>query len=479
MTSKAVHNFGNNVSFTPATVAKPSNEEELLQLLKQHRGESIRVIASGHAWSDAIVTDDLLINVGNFDHVQINAERQTVTVGAGCKLKHLIEHLKPLGLTLPSLGLIDEQTAAGATATGTHGSGKHSLSHYVRRVRVAHYDPLTDEPVVSEIDAGENLLAARCSLGLLGVIVELELETRPVYHVQEHSQHHESLESILEAEKTFPLQQFYFMPWSWHFFGQHRVETSKPRSKTSGLYSAYWHWGIDWGLHLIVFLLVRILRFKAAIRGFFRFVLPFLIARKWRVTDDSHAMLTMEHELFRHIEIELFVTRSNLQPALDHVRETISIFGGQKPASEFGETVSAQNQGSYCHHYPICVRRVLADDTLISMASPFAQDDSLANSDVQIDSAEDWYAISFISYERPDRRAGFFAFAESLASSMQSRFGARCHWGKYNPLNRSANEELYPNLNAFRQVVQKFDPKSRFSNDWLSRVLLEDVSRDQ
>lgn len=474
MTSKVVQNFGHNVSFTPTRIAEPQNEDELLQLLQQHRGDSIRVIASGHAWSDAIVTDGLLISAGNFDQVQINADRQSVTVGAGCKLKHLVEQLKSQGLTLPSLGLIDEQTVAGATATGTHGSGKHSLSHYVRKVRVAHFDPQTDEPVITEIDHGPDLLAARCSLGLLGVMVELELETRPVYQVQEHSQRHESLESILEAEKQFPLQQFYFMPWSWHFFGQHRVETSAPRSKTAGLYGAYWHWGIDWGLHLIVFLLVRILRFKLAIKCFFRFVLPLLIARKWRVTNDSHAMLTMEHELFRHIEIEIFVTRSRLKAALEHVRETISVYGGQESNVESRQNVPDQHTGSYCHHYPICVRRVLADDTLISMSSPGTAEDSLGISEDVIDSGEDWYAISFISYERPDRRDGFFAFAEFLATSMRNHFGARCHWGKHNPLDRLANEQLYPHLNTFRQVVQKFDPKSRFSNEWLRRVLLKD-----
>ena len=257
MTQKVVQNFGENVSFTPASIAEPKNEQELLQLLKQHRGESIRVIASGHAWSDAIVTDDLLISVENFDHVKINEDRDSVSVGAGCKVKHLVRQLKPHGLTLPSLGLIDEQTVAGATATGTHGSGKSSLSHYVQKVRVAHYDPQTDEPVISEITAGEDLQAARCSLGLLGVIVEVELQTRAVYQVEEHSRRHRSLESMLDAEKQYPLQQFYLMPWSWHLLGQHRVETEQTRSRTASLYNAYWHWGIDWGLHLIVFSLVR------------------------------------------------------------------------------------------------------------------------------------------------------------------------------------------------------------------------------
>jgi FAD/FMN-containing dehydrogenase len=96
------------------------------------------------------------------------------------------------------------------------------------------------------------------------------------------------------------------------------------------------------------------------------------------------------------------------------------------------------------------------------------------NSDhIETNVDEDWFAISFISYERPDRRAEFFAFANYLVSSMRTQFGARCHWGKYNPLDRRANEQLYPNLPAFRQVVKRFDPHSRFSNQWLRDVLLD------
>ena len=467
MPDKLVRNFGNNVSFTPAVYAEPKDEAEVLQLLEQHRDQPIRVVASRHAWSDAISTEGLLISVKQLDHVIVNPEQHSVRVGAGCQIKHLLRHLKSHVLTLPSLGLIDEQTVAGATATGTHGSGKHCLSHYIRRVRVAHYDPHTGAPTITEIDGGSDLQAARCSIGLLGVIVELEMETRAAYRVQEHSRRHESLESVLEAEKQYPLQQFYLMPWSWHWFGQHRVETQQPNSWSTALYALYWHLGIDWCLHLIIQLLVKLLKSWTLVRGFYRFVLPLAIIRNWRVTDDSHRILTMEHELFRHIEIELFVTRSNLQAALAHVQYAITVFGGQQAANGANEPIPDQYRGCYCHHYPICVRRILADDTLISMASPQADNHS-ANDQ------EDWYAISLISYELPSRRAGFFRFAEFLASSMQARFGARCHWGKYNPLDRSANEQLYPRLQEFRDVAQRFDPQRRFANDWLSEVLLED-----
>lgn len=463
MTNNTISNFGRNVSFTPAAYTKPKNEQEVLQLLQKHRDQNIRVVASRHGWSDGIRTDGLLIDVQHLNQVTIDKEQQTVRVGAGCKIKHLLQQLKREGLTLPSLGLIDEQTVAGATANGTHGSGKHSLSHYIRRVRVAHYDSETGEPTVSVIESGRDLLAGRCSLGLLGVILEIEFTTRPTYNVQEHSKFHRSLESVLTAEKEYPLQQFFLMPWSWQWIGQHRIETDQPRSRFAGLYQAYWHLGIDWGLHLVMYLLVKILRARILIRSFYRFLLPLVFVRNLRVTDDSHSLLTMEHELFRHIEIEFFVTRSKLEAALRCVKDTMIAFSGQ-PQVDSSVMVPEAQIGTYCHHYPICVRRILSDETLLSMASPVAGDRD-----------EDWYSISIISIEWPNRREGFVLLADFLASLLASRFDARCHWGKYNPLDRTSNERLYPKLEAFRNVVDRFDPQGHFANQWLRDVVLAET----
>lgn len=460
MTNKTISNFGKNVSFTPATYSEPKSEEDVLQLLQKHRDQNIRVVASRHGWSDGIRTDGLLIDVQHLNHVTVDKEQQTVRVGAGCKIKHLLQQIKLEGLTLPSLGLIDEQTVAGATANGTHGSGKHSLSHYIVRVRVAHYDSETGQPTVSVIESGQDLLAGRCSLGLLGVILEIEFTTRPTYNVQEHSKFHRSLECVLAAEKEYPLQQFFLMPWSWQWIGQHRIESDQPRSRFAGLYRVYWHLGIDWGLHLVMYLLVKILRASILVRSFYRFLLPLVFVRNLRVTDDSHSMLTMEHELFRHIEIEFFVTRSKLEAALDYVKDSMIAFSGQRPV-DASVTVPKEHIGTYCHHYPICVRRILSDETLISMASPVAD-----NSD------EDWYSISVISIEWPNRREGFVLLAEFLASQLASRFDARCHWGKYNPLDRASNERLYPMLDEFRNVVERFDPQGHFANQWLRDVVL-------
>ena len=63
------------------------------------------------------------------------------------------------------------QTVAGAISTGTHGSGKNSLSHYVEGLRLAAYDEKTGRARIFEITEGPELSVARCSLGCMGVIV--------------------------------------------------------------------------------------------------------------------------------------------------------------------------------------------------------------------------------------------------------------------------------------------------------------------
>ena len=76
------------------------------------------------------MSDDALIDMRHFNYVRVHKEagETYATVGGGCQIKHVLAALNKKGLTTPSVGLITEQTIAGAISTGTHGSGKHSLS---------------------------------------------------------------------------------------------------------------------------------------------------------------------------------------------------------------------------------------------------------------------------------------------------------------------------------------------------------------
>ncbi len=197
---------------------------------------------------------------------------------------------------------------------------------------------------------------------------------------------------------------------------------------------------MDVGLHLLIRLLVRRLPVRCT-KWFFRYAVMSLVPRPWHVVDLSHRQLTMQHELFRHIETELFVKRSCLAEAMGCAREIVERFS---------------DTGRYTHHYPICIRKVLPDAALISMASGWD---------------EPVYALSFISYAKPAQRAGFLAFAEELTTTLANRFDARPHWGKHCPLSPRDLRRLYQGMQEFAAIADAADPPHVFRNDWLESIL--------
>lgn len=461
-----ITNFGRNVRFSPGAFHEPRNEEELVEILDRHRTGRIRVVASRHAWSDLISTDDALVSVRHFDDVRVDTVDGVprVVVGAGCQVKRLLAKLDEHGLTLPSVGLITEQTVAGATATGTHGSGRHSLSHYLLAVRIAHFDE-RGVPVVEDVTEGDELRAARCSLGCLGVVVSVTLPCVPQYFVWEKMTTVATVEQALALETATPLQQFFLVPHRWSYYVQQRsVSDRASRSWSAPLYRAYFLCLIDLGMHLLIKLSAAWLRSRWMVHFTFRRVVPLAILPWWRVVDRSDRALVMEHELFRHLELEAFVPDVAVAEAARFVEVVLrhADGGGVMLNEEWRSTLSTSGllddyerlAGSFTHHYPVCFRRILADDTLISMATG---------------DHEAWYSISFITYVEP--RDDFYELATFLARSMRRLFGARIHWGKWFPLNAEDVEQMYPRIEEFRAIATRFDPNGVFRNDFTKSVV--------
>ena len=470
LASAQIKNFGRNVEFRPTEIYVPCTEGELLATMARCRGRRIRAVGRLHSWSQAPVADEVMLHLRHFEQVTVEQRggKHWVVVGAGCPIKRLLAELDRQDAgTLPSLGLITEQTIAGAISTATHGSGRHSMSHYVEEVRVATYDSESGKPIIRVIRGGPELQAARCSLGALGVIVSVGFWSRPQYNIEEHFRQYATLNEVLCKEDEYPLQQFYLMPWSWKYFAQHRRGTAAQTGGWAALYHWYFFLAFDVALHLVILMLVRGLRSSRAVRFFHRHVAPRLVLQNWRVTDRSQKMLVMEHELFRHVEIELFVKRARIYEALNLVVALVKHFGGDDGAfdSSIREELTARgiwqeidgHHGSYTHHYPICIRRVLPDDTLISMTAG-------------LDEAS--YAISFISYARPRERKSFFAFAAVICKTLATMFDGRPHWGKICPLSSDDVARLYPKCAEFRNICAAFDPNGAFRSRWLERLAL-------
>jgi len=469
----AISNFGGNISFTPRRSYRPRSEEEVLRLLEEHRGGTVRVLGAGHSWNPGIESSDALVDLRHLRHVRVHGDGKRVTVGAGLRIGALLKHLSRRDLTMPSLGLIDRQTIAGAIATGTHGSGRHSMSHYVECMRIACYGR-DGEARVRTVDSGSALRAARCSVGTMGVVLEVTLPCVPQYYVRERCVWRRDLDAVLEGEARAPLQQFYLIPHRWTWLVHERsVAQDNRRAGGAALYRVYWLAVIDVLLHLCVKFSASLMRSRRLVHLLYRRLLPAFLFPQWRVTDRSDRQLLMRHDLFRHLEMEAFVPREHLAAAVGLVVEVLRVADGRGTSAEpscglsplAGSQIRSPSvkaelegmRGSYVHHYPICVRRVLPDDTLISMTSCHGIEE------------QDWYAISLITLTEP--REPFQRVAVFLAEGLSTLFGARLHWGKWLPPGWAGVERGYPGLAEFAATCREFDPRGVFRNRFLRQTM--------
>jgi FAD/FMN-containing dehydrogenase len=467
-----LHNFGKNVRFHPAELVFPSDKNAVLACLEHKRGRKIRACGRLHSWSEAAVSDDVLLDLRSLNQVRLEVHADgsaSVDIEAGCTIDSVLDYLGTHGgYTLPTCGIVGRQAAAGAISTATHGSGRASLSHYVTSVTVAAYDPESGRARIFQWRDGHELRAARCALGCAGIVLSIGMAVEPDYLVEETTQWFDRLDDILERERDYPRQQFYLIPWLWKWYAQHRRaltrESGAARSTTALPRRLFTVVGVDTILHGVVRLLSR-LASPAAIRWFYRRALPLAAQPGMRVVDHSRHILMMRHDLYSHVEMELFVMERHVRRAASYVEWVLRCCGGEAPempsaltGDDFGCDMAAEIaalRGSYVHDYLITFRRVLADDALISMTSG---DESVA-----------WYAISFITYQSD--RGPFLRMARFMAASMASAYRARPHWGKVCPLGADEIASLYPALSQFREHCGRYDPNQTFVNDFVRQKL--------
>jgi FAD/FMN-containing dehydrogenase len=183
-------NWSGSVACEPQAIITPQSETELPDVVRRakHDRHTVRVVGTGHSFVPLCATDGVLVSLDELQGiVSTDATLKRATVWGGTKIWQLGEPLLAAGLALENQGDIDKQAIAGALSTGTHGTG-HTLGNMSTqvvglRLVLASGDALecaaTHEPEIFK--------AARVSLGLLGIISQVTLQTLPAYRLHERT----------------------------------------------------------------------------------------------------------------------------------------------------------------------------------------------------------------------------------------------------------------------------------------------------
>jgi xylitol oxidase len=177
-------NWAGNLTFSAARVHRPADPAALRALVA---GSSrVKALGSGHSFSDIADTDGDLIDLGALPaEIDLDSAAGTVRVAAAVRYAELARTLNAFGRALPNMASLPHISVAGSVATGTHGSGDANggLATSVRALDLITADG--DTRRLSRESDGDAFDGAVVSLGALGVVTHLTLDTVPAYEMRQ------------------------------------------------------------------------------------------------------------------------------------------------------------------------------------------------------------------------------------------------------------------------------------------------------
>jgi L-gulonolactone oxidase len=423
-----VRNWARNQRCEPVSVEWPNSTDELAALVGAAAAANrpVKVIGAGHSFTDAAMTEGVLVSLGRLDAVR-SVDGNRVRVQAGIELRALSDQLADHGLAMPNLGDINVQSLAGATSTATHGTGRGlgNLSTTIEAIElvdghgeIQRFDSATDPDAVRTLAVG---------LGAFGLVTELTLRVVPAFdlHAKETV---EPLADVVDGWDAFTLSadhaEFFFFPGDDRALVKRNDRTdepARPPSRAAYVRDKYLFENAAFGA-------------ACAIGRRFPSLVP-RITRAFAASASERDLIDRSDRVFasprrvRFVEMEYGIPVDAVPEALARVQALVRSL----------------------HHpvlLPIEVRCSAADD--LALSTGYGRESG-------------WIAVHQypgMPYEH------YFDTVERIMDD----YGGRPHWGKLHGQTADVLRERYPRWGDAMAMRDRLDPDRTFRNAYLDRV---------
>ncbi|GAA1155362.1 D-arabinono-1,4-lactone oxidase [Nocardioides aquiterrae] len=425
-------NWSGLESARPRRVEEPADTAAIVAAVERARSErsTVKMVGTGHSFTAISAPEDTMLRPTHLGGVlAVDRDAMTVTALAGTRLSELNARLEGLGLSLHNMGDIAEQTLAGATSTGTHGTGgvAASLSAQVCGLELV---TGTGEVVrATETENSELLELGRVGLGALGVLTTLTFRVEPLFALEANEtpmSWDEALDGFDERVAAHHHVDTYWFPHTDRLM----VKTNdrlddldvEPLSRLR-------EWWDDEFLSNSLFGALNHLTnaVPSIIPSFNQLSSRLLSARTY--SDVAHRVFTSPRTVvFR--EMEYAVPREAGLTALREARAALDRSGLRVT-------------------FPVEIRVTPADDIPLSTST-----------------GRDSLYLAFHTHRDADHRE-YFALVEPILRAHDGR----PHWGKVHTRTAADLAPAYPRFEEFLALRDRLDPDRVFANPYLRRVL--------
>jgi FAD/FMN-containing dehydrogenase len=373
-------------------------------------------------------TNDTLVSLDDMNNDWIKVSGKEVTLPAGMRLKDLVKALAKQKLALKNMGSITEQSFAGATATGTHGTGLAfgSLSTQIIAARL-----VDGQGKVVDLPKGDQRLrAAKLGLGALGILTEITIECVDHYQL-EYNAYVAKFDDVMAVIGQLNAENDRVLLW-WlvPFFDRDDVVVvtkNKPGTPPGVLANAADLVRLPFGIPHTPLgkgpdALWNFIAAQSRSSGSkFRKV--------WHRSGDYDDILTLPLLPVFHTECEWAIPVANTVAAMNGFREIVE-------------------ENDFELKLPVEVRFNAGDDLLLSPSNNGA--------------------VCWIGASTEDNTAEVYARFEPL----MLKHGGRPHWGKHFTLTLDMIKQMYgQNHKDFVALRNTLDPNRVFTNTFLRDVL--------
>jgi len=415
----------------PQTLLQPDSIEQVVSIVQRVSAaqQQVKVYGAGHSFSRCALTDPasasskpVMINLDKLSKVlSLPTEAHPVVrVEAGIRVHDLNTQLHATGFALLNAGAIAEQSIAGATQTGTHGTG-HSLGSMATQILGLTMVVANGTVVSANATHNAELFdAGRVGLGALGILTELELKVRPAFKLK-RSTTSWNLDRLMAALPALN-QRYERLQWYWTpntvnatLLLREEVPISTPIGEGC--------WGSD-NLQ------------EGHSSGNTECV-------DWSYKALSHPS-AYDYSRALYTEMEYFVPRKHAAALIADFRAFQESIKGQLDSG-----CSAGRCSLFAG-----IRYVAQDNIWLSMMQ-----------------GQDIAVLSSIVFGPPDRSiSGPSSMVELIDRGLEriaAKYHGRPHWGKWHEAKQMRLRSVYPRFDDFRTLRKSLDPKGIFVNDWL------------
>ncbi|CAM4224217.1 L-gulono-1,4-lactone dehydrogenase [Mycobacterium basiliense] len=411
----------------PSEIVRPTSEDQLAEVVAKaaQRGERVRAVGTGHSFTDCACTDGVMIDMTGMQRIlEVDSAAGLATVEGGAKLHPLFAQLAENGLALENQGDIDKQSITGATATATHGTGARfaNVSAQIVSLRL-----VTASGDVLTLSEGDDYLAARVSIGALGVISQLTLKVVPLFTLHRDDELRplagtlDRLDEHVDSNDHF---EFFVFPYA-----ETALTRTTRRSDEEPRPTPAWKRRIgdhveNAGLSLIC----RTGRqFPSAAPRLNRLLTSLMSPSS--VQDHGWKVYASARNV-KFTEMEYAIPREHARTAVQRVIDLV-------------------RRRKLPIMYPLEVRFSAPDDAFLSTAH-----------------GRDTCYIAVHQFTGMEYETYFRAVEEIM-----DEFGGRPHWGKRHYQTAATLRDRYPDWDRFAAVRDRLDPNRAFLNNYTRRVL--------